>query len=131
MADISATIRQSLETKLSQISGLPTIAYENTDFKPTVGTPFVMVRLMPTGRRAAVTGPSPQQRYDGILAVDCYNPEGVGPAAADAIAAKVLDAFDAATSVDNITIEYAERDRGVIDGSWYVVPVNIGWHVYA
>lgn len=130
MSSIYSTIRQSLETHLSNIEGLPTIAYENVDFKPTVGTPFVTCMMIPVSRRAAVRGLNPTQRYEGIFAINCYSNEGSGPASADAIAAKVLDAFDATTDIGSLSIEYSERDQGSVDTPWYIVPVNIGWYTY-
>jgi len=70
----------------------------------------------------------------------CYTPEGQGPAAADALANKVIDAFDATTDISFtnaggqtiiVSVDYAERDSAFIDTPWYYVAVNVGWYVYA
>jgi len=140
MASIYDDIRAALEVKLSNVSGIPAIAYENLSFSPTTGTPFVQPRLIPVSRRPAVRGLNPQQRYEGVFRVFCYVPEGNGPSAADDLANKVLDAFDAATDISFtnalgrttiVSVDYAERDNGFIDNPWYYVAVNIGWYVYA
>lgn len=140
MPSIYDDIRSALEVKLSNISGIPDIAYENVSYSPTTGTPFVQPKFVPVSRRPAVRGPSPQQRYDGVFRVFCYVPEGNGPAAADDLANKVIDAFDATTDISFtnassetvfVSVDYAERDNGFTDNPWYYVAVNIGWYAYA
>lgn len=139
MASIYDSIRAALEVKLSNVAGIPSIAYENVSFSPVTGQAFVQPRLIPVSRRAAVRGPNPQQRYDGVFRVFCYVPEGQGPAAADDLANKVIDAFDATTDISFtsggntiiVSVDYAERDNGFVDTPWYYVAVNIGWYIYA
>lgn len=140
MPSIYDDIRAALEVKLSNISGIPDIAYENVSYSPTTGTPFVQPRFIPVSRRAAVRGPNPQQRYEGVFRVFCYVPEGNGPNAADELANKVMDAFDATTDISFtnsggstviVSVDYAERDNGFVDSPWYYVAVNIGWYIYA
>lgn len=139
MASIYDSIRAALEVKLANVAGIPTIAYENVSFSPTTGQSFVQPRFIPVSRRPSVRGPNPQQRYDGVFRVFCYVPEGKGPAAADDLANKVIEAFDATTDIsftsgDNtiiVSIDYAERDNGFVDTPWYYVAVNIGWYIYA
>ena len=139
MASIYDSIRAALEVKLSNVTGIPPIAYENVSFSPTTGQAFVQPRLIPVSRRPAVRGPNPQQRYDGVFRVFCYVPEGQGPAAADDLANKVIDAFDATTDISFtsggstivVSVDYAERDNGFVDSPWYYVAVNIGWYIYA
>ena len=135
MASIYDNIRAALEVKLSGISGLPEVAWENLTYSPTTGTPFVKPRLVPTVREPAVRGLNPQIYYQGIFRVDCFVPEGLGPAAADDLADKIIDAFEATTDVTNgstnVSIRYAEREQGMPDGSFFMVPINIGWYIYS
>ena len=134
MASIYDNIRVALEVKLSGISGLPEVAWENLSYTPTTGTSFVKPRLIPTVREPAVRGLNPQIYYQGLFRVDCFVPEGLGPAAADDLADKIIDAFEATTDVSNngttVSIRYAEREQGMPDGSFFMVPVNIGWYIY-
>lgn len=139
MASIHKDIRAALETKLSNVSGLPSIAYENIAFSPTTGESYIQVRYIPTTRRPAVRGLNPQQRYDGVLQVICFAPEGNGPATGDDLANKVIEAFEATTKIDytnsdsetiTVSIDYAERQQGFLDSPWYYIPVNIGWYIY-
>ena len=139
MASIYNDIRAALESKLSTTSGLPAIAYENVAFEPTTGTSFLKVQYLPTVTRPAVRGLNPQLRYQGVFSVTVFAPEGKGPATADDYANKVIDAFAATTDISFtngdaetiiVSIDYAERQQGMIDSPWYFVPINIGWYIY-
>ena len=139
MASIYRDIRAALETKLAAVSGIPAISHENVSFDRTNGTSYVETFFVPQSRRPAVRGLNPQQRYGGVFTVVCYAPEGNGPGAADKLADKVLDAFEATTdasfinsSGDSIvvSIDYAEREGGGLDTPFYYVPVNIGFYIY-
>ena len=139
MASIQNDIRAALESKLSTTSGLPAIAYENVAFEPTTGTSFLKVQYLPTVTRPAVRGLNPQLRYQGVFSVTVFAPEGKGPATADDYANKVIDAFAATTDISFtngdaetiiVSIDYAERQQGMVDSPWYFVPINIGWYIY-
>ena len=139
MASIHNDIRAALESHLSATSGLPSIAYENVAFEPTTGTSFLKVQYLPTVTRPAVRGLNPQLRYQGVFSVTVFAPEGQGPATADDYANKVIDAFAATTDISftngdaetiTVSIDYAERQQGMIDSPWYFVPINIGWYIY-
>jgi len=139
MASIHNDIRAALESHLSTTAGLPAIAYENVPFDPTTGTSFLKVMYIPTTRRPAVRGLNPQQRYEGLLSVTVYCPEGNGPSTADDYANLVTEAFEATTDISftnsdletiQVSIEYADRQQGFVDSPWYYVPINIAWYIY-
>ena len=139
MASIQNDIRAALESHLAATSGLPSISYENVAFEPTTGTSFLKVQYLPTVTRPAVRGLNPQLRYQGVFSVTVFSPEGQGPATADDYANKVIDAFAATTDISFtnadtetiiVSIDYAERQQGMIDSPWYFVPINIGWYIY-
>ena len=134
MASIYDDIRAALEVKLSTVTGVPSIGWENAQFSPTTGQPYVKPRLMPTRREPAVRGPNPQMYYQGIFRIECYVPEGAGPSAGDDLADKIMEAFEATTDVSQgstiVSIRYAEREMAEIDGPFYMIPVNIGWYIY-
>ena len=139
MASIHNDIRAALETHISTTANLPTIAYENIAFEPTTGTSFIRVQYLPTVTRPSVRGLNPQLRYQGVFAVTVFTPEGNGPSTADDYVNKVIDAFQATTDISftnaqsetiKLSIDYAERQQGLIDSPWYYVPINIGWYIY-
>ena len=138
MASIHNDIRAALETHISNTANLPDIAYENVAFEPTTGTSFIRVMYLPTVTRPAVRGLNPQLRYQGVFAVTVFTPEGNGPSTADGYVNKVIDAFQATTDISftnaqsetiKLSIDYAERQQGLIDSPWYYVPINIGWYI--
>ena len=139
MASIHNDIRAALETHISTTANLPDIAYENVAFEPTTGTSFIRVQYLSTLNRPAVRGLNPQLRYQGVFAVTVFTPEGNGPSTADDYVNKVIDAFQATTDISftnaqsetiKLSIDYAERQQGLIDSPWYYVPINIGWYIY-
>ena len=139
MASIQNDIRAALESKLAATADLPTIAYENVAFEPTTGTSFLKVQYLPTVTRPAVRGLNPQLRYQGVFSVTVFTPEGKGPATADDYTNTVIDAFAATTDISftngdaetiTVSIDYAERQQGMVDSPWYFVPINIGWYIY-
>ena len=139
MASIYNDLRAALETHLSNVSGIPSVAYENVSFEPTTGTSFLQVMFLPTERRPAVRGLNPQQRYQGVFSILVHTPEGKGPKEADGYANTLLEAFEATTDISftnsdletiNVSIDYAERQQGILDSPWYYVRVDIGWYIY-
>ena len=134
MASVYDDIRAALETSLSSVTDVPSVGWENVQFSPTTGQPYVKPRLIPTRREPAVRGTNPQMFYQGIFRVECYVPEDNGPAAGDELADKIIDAFEATTDVSYsgtiVSIRYAEREMAEIDGPFYMIPVNIGWYIY-
>lgn len=139
MASIYDNIRSCLENHLTGITGLPDIAWENVNFKPTTGTSFVRPTFIPLNREPAVRGLSPQQRYDGIFTIDCYCPENEGPATCDDVAELIIEAFEATTDISYdvdtnttiiVSIDTANRDQGYLESPWYYIPVTIRWYIY-
>ncbi len=139
MASISNDIRAALESHLASTAGIPDIAYENVAFQPTTGTSFFRVQYLPTLTRPAVRGLNPQLRYQGLFNVTVFSPEGKGPKEADDYVNLVVDAFAATTDISftnsdaetiKVSIDYAERQQGLLDSPWYFVPINIGWYIY-
>lgn len=134
MASIYDDIRAALETTLNSVADLPSVGWENAQFSPTTGQAYIKPRLIPTRREPAVRGLNPQMFYQGIFRVECFVPEGKGPSAGDDLADKIIEAFEATTTVSysgtDVSIRYAEREMAEIDGPFYVIPVNIGWYIY-
>lgn len=134
MASIYDDIRSALEVKLASITDVPSIGWENLQFSPTTGQPYLKPRLIPTRREPAVRGVDPQMYYQGVFRIECYVPEGSGPSAGDDLADKIMEAFEATTDVSQagtiVSIRYAEREQADIDGPFYMIPVNIGWYLY-
>lgn len=134
MSSVYQEIRNAFETNLVNVTGLPEVAWENIDFQPTTGTPFVAVQLIPISRQPAVRGLNPSQRYDILYRIDVLYPTGNGPAAAEAMADTILEAFDSTTDISGstltISITNSDRGQGTVDEPWYVIPLSINAYVY-
>lgn len=139
MASIHKDIRAALESHLNNTANLPAIAYENVAFTPVVGTSFIKSQYVPTSTKPAVRGLNPQLRYQGIYSVTVFAPEGAGPNEAEGYINTIIESFEATTDITftngdgdtfKVSIDYSERQQGMIDSPWYFTPINIGWFIY-
>lgn len=160
MPSINHRIRSALEIRLSGISGIPDIAWENVKYSPTTGQSFVQPIFIPTQQRPAVRGLNPIIKYQGIYTVNCFVPEGNGPGGADTLANLILDNFPATDSiyysipddalltedeafivsedgsrvlvddVIHVSVEFSQRQQGNLTSPWYITPVDIDWYSY-
>ena len=139
MASIHKDIRAALESHLNNTANLPAIAFENVAFTPVVGTSFLKSQYVPTSAKPAVRGLNPQLRYQGIYAVTVFSPEGEGPNVAEGYINTIINSFAATTDITftngdgdtfKVSIDYSERQQGMIDSPWYFTPINIGWYIY-
>lgn len=130
----SSDIRRALEQQLSAISGLPSIAYENTAFVPTTGTAWIRATFQPQATRQSVLGTGGAERYEGLFLIDVFYPQGSGPLDADTMADTIKAQFDPGDiyteNGKRIRIEYSERGQGQNDSPWYFVPVTVRWFSY-
>lgn len=142
MASIYTTIRTVLETTLNGGSDFYSnngitadIAWENVDYSPTTGSSYLKTFFMPTTRTPAHRGLNPQMYYQGVFTVECYTPLGLGPSVGDTLANQVIDLFpvpnDLTVNGSTVSLNYAERELGTVEGAFYMIPVNIGWYTYA
>lgn len=134
MASVYSDIREALETQLTAVSGVPDIAWENVNYEPTTGTPFVRPTLNPLIREPAVRGLNPQQYYYGSFIVEVFTPEGQGPGAGMTIAESIVNSFDATSTLTansvNVCIRNSRVETFVNMDAWYMIPVVIDWYTY-
>tara|TARA_R110000851_G_scaffold109213_1_gene231377 strand:+ start:3311 stop:3730 length:420 start_codon:yes stop_codon:yes gene_type:complete len=132
-------IRAALEVALAGVTDVPQIAWENDKYEPTTGTPYIQVRLLPTARRPAVRGLSPQMRYQGVLQLLVRTPKGTGAAPSQTITENILATFEATTDLSftntdsetiYVTIDYSEQVGAYTESPWYTTPINVGWYSY-
>mgnify|MGYP003644160834 FL=1 len=132
-------IRAALEVALNGIAGIPAIAWENKRYAPVTGTPYILVRNLPTSRRPAVRGLNPQMRYQGVFQLLVKFPEGAGPGPSEDLTETLLETFEATTDLSftntdaqtvYVTIDYAEQVGAYTESPWYTTPINIGYYSY-
>lgn len=131
--------RAALENHLNDTSGLPTIAWENVDFKPTTGTGFLKAYFNPTSRRPAVRGSNPQHRTQGLFTILCYQPENIGPGASQTLVDTLIDRFNSTVDITYtnsdletiyVCLEYSEQQPSYSMPPWYVTPITVAWYTY-
>lgn len=132
---VYSDVRSALEVRLNDTPSIPAIAWENVDYKPTTGTPFIKFQFLPTLRRAAVLGSNPSNYYRGISRLLVHYPSNSGPGAAQATVDTLIDRFNTFTDLTfdttTITIEYAQQESPYTDEPWFVTPVTVGWFLYS
>lgn len=127
-------IRNILEHHLTQVTDVPEIFWEGVSEQPTDGVPYIKFKFQPTSTRPAVRGIDPQKRFQGLLRVFPYFPEGQGPQAVEACVNNILETFDATKDLSygghTLRVEYSERGQVLTDSPWVYVPINIAWYYY-
>lgn len=111
------------------------VAWENADYKPIVGTPYLKPRFLPAEPEQAALGSTGSNRLGGIYQVSVIHPIGGGSAAAKAQADAIVSQFKRGTQLtrDDLTIRVDRAWQGPAMDSeaWYTIPVSIRWFVYA
>ena len=132
-------IKQALESEIANVVGIPAAAqrsWENVPFKPTTGTPWVEMTLLPASSRKSAIGPSENYRHDGQFLVALNYPDSTkGTAAVDALADAVRARFKIPVTLTSggttVRFNWSERNQGVRLAPWWIVTVTISWYAYA
>jgi hypothetical protein len=124
-----AVIRKLLETQLNTLSSGLATAWENVPYKPTAGTPWQRVQLLP-GRTENPTWGSAHRREVGIFELMLFYPKNTGPHDAYTRAATLMAGFARGSSFSENNIQVLIDEHPYISGSqkddsWFIVPVNV------
>lgn len=129
-------VRAALEVALAAMSPALATAYENTPFKPVVGTPYQRVTLL----LAAPANPEMSRNYteQGFLQVDLAYPLGTnnstfGPGAASARAEAIRSTFyrGASFSASGVTVVIERTPEimpGRVEDDRYVIAVRVRFY---
>lgn len=135
---VYAEVRAALEARLALVSGIPADrAEENDAFEPEPGTAWLRHRLA-YGPERLLTMPAQNGWVErrGVWRILLHFPLQGGTTTADDLAQAVVDAFPRGkTLVSGDTTVHCDGARRWgggrdIDAAWYVVPVDIAWHVH-
>jgi len=128
---MSASIMQAFNTALSTFAATKSIsvAWENTPFSPTPGTPYLMAYLIPSATVAAAVGPSARNRHRGHFQVNVVYPADTSWGACAAMAEDVRKNFKRGTKLMSgyLIITTSYTIKGQRDGSRYTIPVSISY----
>lgn len=126
-----ADIKSALETALGTISPAIDTAYENTQYKPVIGTPYQDVNFVFSAPLNEEYGPNYQE--NGYMQVTLRYPQNVGTKDIDAHIALIRDKFKRGSSftrngVTTVINRSLEVRPGFNDGDRYVKPVFIKFY---
>lgn len=127
-------IRRALEKKLNAMAGVPSIAWENSEFDPKDEETWVRARFTVAEMRPATVGINYPLLYQGLFLVDCFGLRNKGTSALDLLADSVVTEFAAGQQITEnskvVNIRFAERAGALFTEPWYHVPVTITWYSY-
>lgn len=142
MSISNKAIRKQFRTKLVSVPGIPGAgnrAWENINFAPTEGTPWIRETLIPGDERLSAND---EVEATGFCQIDYFVPIGSGTFAAQNVADAIKNAFKPATVLGGLvriqrSVVLSGR-RGVSDlkdesssSPWYQVPVQIDYIVFS
>ena len=113
------------------------IAWENTNYNPTVGTLYLRPWFLPAETDViCIGGIPPWQSRQGVFQVSVFSPIGAGFGAAKSKATEVVAAFQANSSFvyNGLTVIVRKSWPGPgiqEDNGWYHVPVSIRYTCYS
>ena len=90
----SIDIRRALEKRLSEITDIPSIAYENVPFEPTAGANWIRAVVAPFNRVNASIGTSSQKRHQGFFRVEVFIPDNKAAFDAEELADIIIEEFE-------------------------------------
>jgi len=134
MATKYKDLQGALGKQLNTLTLLP-IVWENTEYNPTVGTPFLRTWLISSPTQNSSLGPNGFSEYNGIFQVDCFYPIGSGWGSARTEVDTICTLFKRGTTVTYNNIEVriwrSYPEPAIIDGDWYRIPISIHYSSWA
>lgn len=127
-SDLQSALNDRLNDEFPNMA----IAWENVDFDPALGTPYLAAYLLPAESTVETLGSNPYIERKGIFQVTCVYPAGASYVPAKSKAAEIVAAFPAGLQfVFNgltMTIDKSWPGPGFPKDGWYQVPVSIRYH---
>lgn len=128
MANVFYNIQKALDQRLNSVSGIPAIAWPNTDYTPSKGTEFIRPTLIPAeASKETIYG---DDRYTGIYQVDIFTKLKNGPKDSLELADDVREHFKDQTLTESGQKVYVQAINLLpparVD-SWYLLSVEINY----
>lgn len=131
--------KAALTALLATVTGIPAESHwaqPNTEYEPTVGTPYCFVRFSTADeQRLTMPARDARMRLPGVLRVTLYRPLHEGETAALTLGQAILDTFAPGTTLSNgattVHMDSGRMSSGGpdIEPGWYTVPIDLRWHV--
>ena len=133
MTDVYQNARIALETRLSTYQS-DNVAWENVDFVPETGTPFLRSSFLSAAPARASLGPSGVDRHRGVYQIEVAQPRDSGTGAAmakvDAIIAHFPRGLNLQSGGVDLQVERTYPGPAFERDGFYVTPVSVIWYCY-
>lgn len=110
------------------------VAWENKEYTPTIGTPYLRPIFLPAEPEQAELGTRGRNRLLGIYQISIFAPTGKGAGEAEGIAEDLVAYFKQGKSFTSgdvtVRVSRAWRSVAVQEKDWFHVPVTIRWFAY-
>jgi hypothetical protein len=121
-------MQDALFAAVKQAAGSTPVAWEEVDYKPTLGTTHWLVFLVPRFPSIASMGLHGYTEHRGILQINVRVPLSQGPSAAVAEADRIRDYLRRGMSLaGDVRIIGVGRGSMMIDKAWATLPVTVQW----
>lgn len=124
-------IAGALRARLSTLTSLPPVAWENINYTPSSTTLYLRPTILPAPTAQASLGDSGRDLHEGIFQIDVFIPDGSGRSTwPDSIA----DHFKRGTILtqNGVTVRIKNASIGTAfkDENFYQVPVTIDYQSF-
>jgi hypothetical protein len=127
-------IRQALVSRLIAVSpgaAIPaaSVAWENRDYTPAVGTRWYRATFLPGQSVAAAVGVDAQNRHVGLFQIDIIDPTGSGDMVTQTEAERIIACYKRGTVLTytgvSLICDRAYRLPANQEEDWFVIPVIV------
>lgn len=130
-------IQAALDAKLATFATAQSlsVAWQNIEFDPVAGSPWVRPSMLPGEPYQAALGESGENRCVGVYQVSVFYPAGNGSGTARAMVDTLITAFKRGTRLTyggyTVEIKKAYPNPPLQEMQWYHIPVTIQWKCFA
>jgi len=105
------------------------IAWDNVEFKPTIGTAWLRVSIQNTiSDFVGLSGPSVRTRRRGLIFFQIFTPEGTGTLLADQIADDLANNFEALSLYTGEILSAVTKNEIGVSKSWNQTNVSLPFY---
>lgn len=139
MATVSQDIRGAIQLRAATATGFPAAgqrAYEGLIFRPTVGTAWAQITVVPSSIRPFDVAAA-RRTHKGVAIISVHIPNnggagtGLAEAAGDNVRAVFPPGLRLFQGAERVDIDFSERRQAIIEPDWISCPVEIAWTAHS
>lgn len=132
MTNVFTNIEACLNTRLSQLSGLPPVQWPNVDFMPLEGQTFLRPTLLPAAGKLNTLDGSYLEA--GMYQIDIFTPLNSGSYQLTSLQDEVMNLFASNKTITSngviVFIQNIVQGKGVRAEGWYLGFITIYYQCY-